>query len=257
MMVAMSRIQDGLLRCGVVAGPLFVTTFTGLGVGREDHEVRREPVSMLALGRRGWMQRANFVVTGGLYLAAAAGLASQSKRVVGSRATPVLVAAAGLGLIGSGVFVTDPLTDPTAVNERSQPTRDGALHNLCAIPIFVGIPAAAVLSGRGFAKQGRTRWGRYSRGSGVVMAVTFVLFGAAFGQARALVRWGGLIQRVSIFSGFGWLTALSMRALRMASSPRRARVAMPFPARHEPPRAHGRATRHPAMRIRPDRPTRP
>ena len=221
MILAMSRTRDRLLKCGVLAGPLFATTFTVLGARREGYDVRREPVSMLALGRRGWMQRANFVVTGGLYVAAAAGLAGRRKQVMGSRATPVFVAAAGLGLIGSGVFVTDPLPDPMAATDDHQPSREGELHNLCAIPIFIGIPVAAALSGRGFAKQGCRRWARYSRGSGLLMAATSVLFGAAFGQARGLVAWGGLIQRVSIVTGFGWLTVLSMLAIRDPAARRR------------------------------------
>ena len=105
------------------------------------------------------------------------------------------------------------------MTDARQPTRHGELHDLCAIPIFTGIPVAAALSARGFAKQGCTRWARYSRGSGLVMAVTTVGFGAAFGQARGVVGWGGLLQRVSIVTGFGWLTALSIRARRIASSP--------------------------------------
>jgi hypothetical protein len=47
------------------------------------------------------------------------------------------------------------------------------------------------------------------------MASTFVLFSAAFGQTPRLIAWGGLLQRVSIITGFKWLTALSLRARRM------------------------------------------
>jgi hypothetical protein len=45
------------------------------------------------------------------------------------------------------------------------------------------------------------------------MATTSALFAAAFGQAAGLVVWGGLLQRVSIATGFGWMSALSLRAL--------------------------------------------
>jgi hypothetical protein len=58
------------------------------------------------------------------------------------------------------------------------------LHNLFAIPIFVGIPAAAVLSARSFAKSGASAWALYSRASALLMATTVVLSGAAFGQTR-------------------------------------------------------------------------
>jgi hypothetical protein len=42
------------------------------------------------------------------------------------------------------------------------------------------------------------------------------LAGAGFGQSPRLVSLGGLFQRVSIISGFGWLTVLSARVLRRA-----------------------------------------
>ncbi len=64
-----SRVTSRLLACGAVAGPLFVAVFTAEGATRKSYDAMREPVSALALGDRGWMQRANFVGTGGLMLA--------------------------------------------------------------------------------------------------------------------------------------------------------------------------------------------
>lgn len=214
------RFQDRLLSCGILGGPLFVGTFGALGATRDPYEVRRDAVSLLAVGRRGWMQRANFVVVGALYAAAAAGLAGQPSRIVGSRASPVLLAGAGLGLIGSGVFVTDAGGERAdgAANEEQLPSRAGVLHDLCALPIFLGIPVAAALSGQGFARHGDGVWARYSRGSAVVMAVSFALFSAAFGGTRRLVTWGGVLQRVSIVSGFGWVSALCFRCRRAPAS---------------------------------------
>jgi Protein of unknown function (DUF998) len=214
------RGRGQLLTCGVLAGPLFVSTFTALGASRDGYDVRRHAVSSLAEGRRGRIQRTNFVVTGAMYLATAPGLARQPKRVVGSGASPALLAAAGLGLLGSGVFVGDAIAafPEGPANGARQPSREGALHDLCAIPIFVGIPAAAAMSGRGFATQGYSGWACYSGGSALLMATTFVLFSAAFGQAPGLVAWGRCFQRVSIATGFGWLTALSVRARGMLAS---------------------------------------
>jgi hypothetical protein len=45
------------------------------------------------------------------------------------------------------------------------------------------------------------------------MVASSVLFGAAFGGAPRLTAKGGIFQRISIATGFGWLTALSLRAL--------------------------------------------
>ena len=207
------RIRRGLLGAGAMAGPLFVSTFIVLGARKTGYDARRHPVSSLALGQEGWLQRANFVITGLLYLGGAAGLAGRSNRVTGASATAALIAAAGVGLVGSGVFVTDPVGGfPPGRVTPTQPSRAGRLHGLSALPIFLGIPVAALLSAHRFAKRHDRGWAWYSGASGALMAITFVLFAAAFGQAPRLAAWGGLIQRISVATGFGWLTALFVRA---------------------------------------------
>jgi hypothetical protein len=45
------------------------------------------------------------------------------------------------------------------------------------------------------------------------MVGSTVLFGAAFGGAPRVVANGGTFQRISIGTGFGWLSALSLRPL--------------------------------------------
>jgi hypothetical protein len=48
------------------------------------------------------------------------------------------------------------------------------------------------------------------------MTSATVRFGAAFGDATRFGGRGGVMQRVSITIGFGWLSALSLRALTSA-----------------------------------------
>lgn len=95
------------------------------------------------------------------------------------------------------------------------PTPQGKLHNLCAIPIFAGIPAAMICAVSA-ARRGEYRWATYSAGSAIGMTGAFMLFGAAFGGRAGLAGRGGVFQRISVATGFGWLTALSLRALRPA-----------------------------------------
>ena len=45
------------------------------------------------------------------------------------------------------------------------------------------------------------------------MVGSFVLFGRGFGGTLRLAGKAGIFQRVSIACGFGWVTALSLRAL--------------------------------------------
>jgi hypothetical protein len=163
------------------------------------------------------------MLVGALYCVAARGLAQNSSQAVGPPAVPALIFGAGVGLIGSGVFVTDPVDgfpppgrvqDGVDVRQKIAVTREGRLHNLFAIPIFAGIPAAALTCAGSAARRREYPWAAYSAGSAIGMVGAFMLFGAAFGAARRLSGRGGVFQRSSIATGFGWLTALSLRALR-------------------------------------------
>jgi Protein of unknown function (DUF998) len=200
----------------MAAGPVFVATFLVEGAVRDGYRPLRHPVSSLALGSRGWIQAANFTVTGTLFLAGAAGLARAGDSVASRRAAPALVAAAGAGLIGAAVFPTDPVSGypPRTPGTLARPSRTGIVHNLAAVPVFVGLPAAALACGWRSCRAGQRAFGRYSGATAVTMLATAALAGAGFGQSPRLVHLGGLFQRVSIITGFAWLTALSARARR-------------------------------------------
>jgi hypothetical protein len=97
----------------------------------------------------------------------------------------------------------------------SEPTRTGIAHNLAAVPVFLGLPAAALGYGwRSWRAGERSGFAVGSAATAVTMPVTAVLAGAGFGQSPRFARHGGLFQRVSIITGLGWLTAVSARARR-------------------------------------------
>jgi Protein of unknown function (DUF998) len=203
----------GLLRCGAAAGPVFVAVFVLEGAVREGYRPLRHPVSSLALGPRGWIQAANFTVAGTLFLGGAAGLAGAGDAA--GQPAPALIGAAGAGLIVAAVFTTDPVSGypPETPDALTRPSRAGIVHNLAAVPVFLGLPAAALTCGWRCWRAGQRGFGLYSASSGVAMLASMLLAGAGFGQSPRFVSRGGLFQRVSIITGFGWLTALSARAL--------------------------------------------
>jgi Protein of unknown function (DUF998) len=205
-----------LLRCGLAAGPVFVTAFGVEGAARDGYRPLRHPVSSLALGPGGWAQTANFAVTGTLFLAAAAGLSRAGDPAAGPRAVPALIGAAGAGLIGSAIFPTDPVSGypPGTPATPRAPSRAGTLHNLAAIPVFLGLPAAAARASWRSFQAGQRGWGLYCAGTAITMPAAMTLAAAGFSQSPRLVRLGGLFQRAAIVTGFAWLTALSARALQ-------------------------------------------
>jgi hypothetical membrane protein len=211
-----------LLTCGVVAGPLFVATFLVEGAVRADYSPLRHPVSSLELGPGGWVQRLNFVVAGLLYVAFATGLLRTCRGGAGtSRWGSLLVGAHGVGLIGAGVFVTDPVSGyPRGTPDRPDAyTTGGAWHDGLSVLTFLGIPLAAALFAVWFARRGERAWAAYSAVTAVLFLGAFVLASAAFSQSPGLVDRGGLYQRSAIILGLAWLTLLAVRALHPTPDP--------------------------------------
>ncbi len=186
-------MTGAVLRCGALAGLLFLTTALAEGAARPDDHPARHPVSSLALASRGSVQVANLSLTGIPYLAGATGLSRTPDAAARNRVGPLLIGGAAIGLLGSGAFVTDPVSGypPGAVDAVSERSTTGVVHDLFSVPTFLGKPAAAAVFAGGFLRSGHRSWALYSTGSSAVMPVAFGLASAASGQAPALVRFGG------------------------------------------------------------------
>lgn len=196
-----------LLAGGALAGPAFVVAFLVEGARRPGYEPARHPVSSLSLGPGGWHQVANFATTGVLYL----GLASELRRT--SRADALVSAATGLGLIASAVFTTDPISGyPAGTPALPEPSsREGQLHDLASLPIFLGLPAAQVLTAWRCRRQDG-RWALASAAAGATMVSTLVGCTRGFAQDPRLVARAGWLQRAAVTTGFLWLSAKAIRA---------------------------------------------
>jgi hypothetical membrane protein len=209
-----------LLACGAIAGPLFTLAWILEGATRAHYNPLRHPVSSLELGDSGWTQRANFIVAGLLTLAFAIGLRRALRPLGGSTWGPLLVGAHAIGLLGAGIFVTDPVSGyPPGTPDQLQTygSVHAALHDLFSVGTFVGLPIACLVFARRFAGWGQRGWAIYSAATGVVFAVAFVLTSMAFNQAESLVEFGGLLQRSTVTVGWTWLTLLAVHLLRAPS----------------------------------------
>ncbi|WP_020579236.1 DUF998 domain-containing protein [Actinopolymorpha alba] len=212
-----------LLACGVVGPALFVLVFLVEGVTRPNYDPLRHPVSSLALGETGWTQVVNFLVTGALILAFAIGLRPAIRRYDGGIWAPLLVGLVGVGLIGAGVFVTDPIGGyPPGSPLVPEGTVNGALHDAFSLPVFTALPAACFVVAYRFARSGRRMgWAVYSVLTAVVFMTCFVLASFGFSRQSAFVPVGGLFQRLAIIVGFAWIGALAVHLLRPTREPSR------------------------------------
>lgn len=68
------RITKSLLGYGVIAGPFYIVVALAQAVARQGFDLGLHQWSLLANGGPGWIQIANFVVTGLMVIAFAVGL---------------------------------------------------------------------------------------------------------------------------------------------------------------------------------------
>lgn len=205
------------LFAGLLAGPLFVVAFLLEGALRDGYDPMRHPVSSLALGPGGWAQVVNFLVAGGLTVAFAVQLRRRLRPGPGSAAGPLLIAVWGVGLIGAGVFVTDPVSGYPAGTPPmvESPTWHGLLHDVAfSLPAFVAFAAAMFVFAYAFARR-RMPWPAACSGvSGVAFVVLFVLATMGFAQSPGWVEIAGLLQRLTVGVGWLWMCVLAFSAGR-------------------------------------------
>lgn len=195
----------------------FVAVFTVEGARREGYDPLREPVSGLALGERGWVQRTNFLATGILMLACSRGLGRlPADHPAASRWGARLVGLYAIGLVGAGVFVTDPVEygapEPGIAMEPSQ---RGMLHGLFSLQVFATLGMAGLGYASRFARTRKPAWAVTSALTGVLVPGGLVVFGHALSQDGGLRPVAGLIQRLAICAGWSWVSALALAARHM------------------------------------------
>ncbi|GLY29398.1 DUF998 domain-containing protein [Kineosporia sp. NBRC 101731] len=198
-----------LLAGGALAGPAFVAAFLIEGARRADYDPARHPVSSLALGPGGWRQAANVATAGALYLGLGAGLRQSS------RGDALVAAATGAGLLASAVFTTDPVSGypPETASRPRKSSCEGQLHDLAALPIFLGLPVGQLVTAWLCRRQDRP-WALASAAAGITMLWTLSGFSRGFSQDPHFVDRAGRLQRVGVTTGFLWLSGQALRAGR-------------------------------------------
>jgi hypothetical protein len=207
-----------LLVCGLIGPILFIILFLIEGATRADYSPLRQPVSSLSIGELAWTQIMNFLITGSLLVAFAAGLRLVLSSSRGTTWGPLLIGLVGLGLIGSGIFVTDPLngyppgTPPIPVDR----TVHGILHDIFGIPVFLGLPIACFVFGRYFGRISEPRWKVYSMLTGAAMFGVFFFARLGFKQMLGFEDFAGLFQRLSLIIGFTWIVLLAVKVWHLS-----------------------------------------
>ena len=206
-----SRVTKSLLAYGVIAGPVFVVTALAQALTREGFDPARHEWSLLANGSLGWIQIANFILSGAMTIAFAVGLRRALRPGRGAIWAPRLLGLYGLGVIGAGIFRADPrLGFPVGTPDGPGVVSwHGMLHFVTAGIGFLGLIAACFVLGSRFTAEGRPGWAWYSRLTGVVFVAAFG--GIASGQGSVAIN---LTFTLAVIAAWAWMSGVALDRYR-------------------------------------------
>jgi hypothetical protein len=186
-----------------------------IGSFRDRYDQLRLPISLLAAGNYGWIQTANFVICGVSMFA----LAQGTRTILTGRGSmwgPLLIAIVGLGLVGAGLFPTDPGRGfPPRGQAEPGPTLHGHLHDVFSIAVFAGLPSTMFVLARYLSDRDARGWARCSTICGFALATGFAVILVAFNTDVWLADVAGLIQRLWVAIGFGFLSLVNLHLVHV------------------------------------------
>jgi hypothetical protein len=150
---------------------LFIVAGAVQGLLRDGFDMVKHPLSLLSNGDLGWVNIANFVVSGLLVLVGAYALQQLLRGQPGGTWGPRLLGLAGIALVAGGVFVADPafgFPDGAPALEPESTSWHGAAHT--AAPLLAGctLTAAMLVFARRWQQTGHKGLALFSLVTGVV-----------------------------------------------------------------------------------------
>jgi hypothetical protein len=208
-----AAITRSLLGYGVLAGPIYLTVGLIQAFVREGFDLARHPLSLLANGSGGWIQTANFILSGLMVIAAAVGF----KRVLGPKsfAVSALLGAFGTSMIVAAVFRADPMDGFPVGTPLGPPTSIstmGLAHFIAGALGFISLAVSCFFAARAMSHRNAQLMARLSAFTGLAILLGF--FGGFLIPVGTLGIW------FAVVVGWAWLAVLSLHLYRVSPHPR-------------------------------------
>jgi hypothetical membrane protein len=187
-----------LALAGIVFPPLWLVVLIVLGFVKPGFNQLTQAGSSESIGQYGWVQVANFTVLGVALVVFAFGLWRGFGDRLSGRIGSLLMAIAGVSLVGSGVFVADGGNRAVSFH--------GNMHMTFSLVLFLSLLIAGFVYARRFWDD--RRFAIYSIATALVIPASFLV---------TFVVPPGLSQRVMLIIVWTWITVLGLR-LRRASA---------------------------------------
>lgn len=196
------------LICGMIAGPLYLAVGLAQALTREGFDLGRHSLSALANGPGGWIQTLNFVVTGLLVIAAAAGIRRALRPRSGISAW--ILAGFGVSMLLAAIFPADPVDGfpvgtPAGMPETISTT--GLIHFAAGAFGFLTLAVSCIAFGITMARSSRRypalAWPSIIAGALVIAGFMAPAFLPAAGPVAGI--W------FSVVVGWAWLAGVTWR----------------------------------------------
>lgn len=200
-----------LLRFGVLVGPFYLAVGLAQALLRDGFDLGRHSLSLLANGPGGWVQTANFVLSGVMVIGAAIGIGRALRPH--SRASGWILAVFGLGMLVAAIFPADPMDGFPIGTPEGFPTTvstTGMIHFMAGGLGFLALAASCVAVGAAMMRR-KEPWM-----AGLSFLSGFAVVGGFF--APAILPASGPVAGIwfSVVVGWTWLALVSVRLLRDA-----------------------------------------
>lgn len=199
-----------LLTTGIIGGPVFIAVALAQALTRDGYEITKHPTSLLSNGDLGWIQIANFIGTGALFILCGIGIRRTMTGGRGRRWVGPLYIVFGAALIGAGAFVTDPALGfppgtPEGIPDPSAWSTSATLHAFTPFTAFLAIAVAFLVMAGRFAANRERGW---TMASIAVPTVALVLLFVPQTDPEATdlmgFLWAGMILAWSYASVIAW-----------------------------------------------------
>jgi hypothetical protein len=200
-------LTKALLACGVAAAPLYVLIGVIQALTRAGFDPTRHPLSLMSNGDLGWIQIGNFILTGLLVVAGALGMRRALHPGRGGTWGPLLIGVYGVGLIGAGIFIADPMDGfppGTPQGPPASPSMHGLLHFIAGGLGFFALIAACFVLARRFAVLRQPTWSAFSVATGVIFFAAFG--GIASGSKQP---WIIIAFTLAVVLAWAWISAIA------------------------------------------------
>jgi hypothetical membrane protein len=204
------KLTKGLLTCGVIAGPIYILVGLIQIFIRPGFDPTRNDLSLMSIGPLGWIQIANFIVTGLLVILCAVGIRRVLRGEKAGTWGPLMIGLYGLGLIGAGIFIADPMNGFPPGTVTTATISSHALMHLASGNLgFAGLIAACFVFARRFRFLGQRGWANYSMATGLIFFMAFVGIATGSRQNGATLVFVTLAFTVAVILGWTWISIVA------------------------------------------------